>query len=83
VPDERPSALLAKTAALSSDPSLADAASRLFDFVQFLLDDEENVTPAGNLNGKAREKLRARVDELLDPVSLADDTGASAVASDE
>lgn len=62
--------LLAATDALAGVAPLADAAARLFDFVQFLLDDDENVTPAGNLNGKARERLRARVDELLDPAAL-------------
>ena len=48
------------------DPALVDVAARLFDFVQFLLDDDENLTPGGNLNGKARERLRERVGELID-----------------
>ncbi len=58
--------LLGRTATLGGDPALIDASARLFDFVQFLLDDDENLTPAGNLTGKAKEKLRGRVDELLD-----------------
>jgi len=37
----------------------------VFEFVQFLLDDDANLTPAGNLTGTARQKLRSRVDELI------------------
>lgn len=43
----------------------AEAASRLFEYVQFLLDDDANLTPTGNLNAQAREKLRVRLQELL------------------
>ena len=57
---------LARSEALAGDPALVDVAARLFDFVQFLLDDDENLTPGGNLNGKARERLRERVGELID-----------------
>jgi hypothetical protein len=50
-------------------PGLNDADARLaqsvFDFVQFLLDDDENLTPAGNLTGAARQKLRGRLNELV------------------
>jgi hypothetical protein len=58
--------LLGRSGALGGEPALIDASARLFDFVQFLLDDDENLTPAGNLTGKAKEKLRQRVNELLD-----------------
>lgn len=49
--------------------NMADArvAEAVFEFVQFLLDDDANLTPAGNLTGAARQKLRARVEELLSP----------------
>lgn len=57
---------LARSGALDGDPALVDVAARLFDFVQFLLDDDENLTPAGNLNAKARERLRERIVELVD-----------------
>ena len=35
------------------------------DYVQFLLDDETNLTPAGNLTGAARQKFRARLEEII------------------
>jgi hypothetical protein len=43
----------------------ARVADLVFEFVQFLLDDDANLTPAGNLTGGARQKLRARLDELI------------------
>jgi hypothetical protein len=50
-------------------PELNAADSRvaqlMFEFVQFLLDDDANLTPAGNLTGTARQKLRARLQELM------------------
>jgi len=58
--------LLAGSEALSGDPALAEAAFRLFEFVQFLLDDDENLTAAGNLGGAARARLRERMNELID-----------------
>lgn len=62
--------VLARSEALAQDKALVDVGVRLFEFVQFLLDDDENLTAAGNLNGKARERLRARLDELLDAGDL-------------
>jgi hypothetical protein len=52
-----------------SSLNAADAriAESVFEFVQFLLDDDVNLTPAGNLTGAARQKLRARVEEMLSP----------------
>jgi len=43
----------------------ARVAEFVFEFVQFLLDDDANLTPAGNLTGAARQRLRGRVDELI------------------
>lgn len=57
--------LLARTEALAGDRGLAEAAARLFEFSQFLLDDDDNLTKVGNLNGEARKKVRARTLELL------------------
>ncbi len=76
--------LLARTDALAGDSGLAEIAARLFSFTQFLLDDDDNITKVGNLNGEARDKLRARCFELLGvsaPVDPADDD-ASADAAD-
>jgi hypothetical protein len=47
------------------NPADARVAGAVFEFVQFLLDDDANLTPAGNLTGAAKQKLRARVQELL------------------
>jgi hypothetical protein len=62
--------VLAKTEALSQDKALVDVGVRLFEFVQFLLDEDENLTAAGNLNNRARERLRERLDELLTATTL-------------
>lgn len=57
---------LSRTDALAAQPGLVDDAARIFDFVQFLLDDDEHLTPTGNLNGVGKTKLRARIAELVD-----------------
>jgi len=54
----------------------ARVADLVFEFVQFLLDDDANLTPAGNLTGGARQKLRARLDELIS----AEETGGEVPA---
>jgi hypothetical protein len=64
-PTSTVTSLLAGTEALAGDAALAEIASRVFDFTQFLLDDDENLTKVGNLNGEARDRLRARCLELL------------------
>jgi hypothetical protein len=45
-----------------ADASLAEF---VFEFVQFLLDDDANLTPTGNLNSAAKQKLRGRLQELI------------------
>ena len=45
----------------------ARVAEFVFEFVQFLLDDDANLTPTGNLNAAARQRLRARIDEVMPP----------------
>ncbi|MBN9120992.1 MAG: hypothetical protein J0I06_17885 [Planctomycetes bacterium] len=58
----------------------ARVAEFVFEFVQFLLDDDANLTPAGNLTGAARQRLRTRLDELI----AAEEAGtASAGGADE
>ncbi|MCI0641876.1 MAG: hypothetical protein L0Y72_11220 [Gemmataceae bacterium] len=56
------------------NPADARVAGLVFEFVQFLLDDDANLTPAGNLNGEARQKLRKRLEELM----AAEEAGAGA-----
>jgi hypothetical protein len=56
-------------------PNLSAPDSRLaelmFEFVQFLLDDDGNLTTVGNLTGVARQRFRTRVNELI----VAEDSG--------
>jgi hypothetical protein len=49
----------------NANPADSRVAELVFDFVQFLLDDDTNLTPAGNLTAAARQKFRARLDELI------------------
>jgi hypothetical protein len=46
-------------------PDLAAAAAGIFDFTQYLLDDDERLTKSGALDGEGRELLRARALETL------------------
>ncbi len=57
--------LLRQAQALGDTPELALVASGIFDHAQYLLDDEENLTRAGNLTGEAKGRLRGRAEELL------------------
>ncbi|HZZ81869.1 MAG TPA: hypothetical protein VFE62_25435 [Gemmataceae bacterium] len=61
-------------------PNLEGADAKLgehvFEFVQFLLDDDLNLTPAGNLTGDARKKLRDRLNELI----AAEEAGSQAMS---
>jgi len=47
------------------DPSLRNVAIGIFEYANVLLDDDENLTRIGNLNGVAKGKLRQRTMELL------------------
>jgi hypothetical protein len=62
---EVPLAFFRVRSSLAGKPALADAAGRLFEYAQFLLDKDENLTKGGNLSGAARELLRQRALELL------------------
>lgn len=46
-------------------PADARVAGLAFEFVQFLLDDDTNLTPTGNLTGAAKQKCRARLEEIV------------------
>jgi hypothetical protein len=52
-------------AILAERPDLATAAAAIFDYTQYLLDDDERLTKSGALDGEARERLRARTLETL------------------
>lgn len=48
-----------------ADEGLRNVAIAVFEYANVLLDDEENLTRIGNLNGAAKERLQARTLELL------------------
>ncbi len=60
-------ALLAEQPGLE-DAGLRSAARSVFEYAQFLLDDETNLTRVGNLSGDARALLQKRTLELLGEV---------------
>ena len=63
----------------AADARIADV---VFEFVQFLLDDDANLTPAGNLTGTARQKLRTRLQELMAAENLPGDEPAAPVGGE-
>ena len=65
IDDQTIPALLASCEALANSPELSLAAARIFEYTQFLLDSDENLTRTGNLTGEAKRQLRARAFELL------------------
>ncbi len=52
-------------AILADRPDLAQVAAVIFDYTQYLLDDDERLTKGGALDGQGRELLCARALELL------------------
>ena len=48
-----------------ADAELRNVAIGIFEYAKVLLDEEDNLTRIGNLNGVAKDKLRARALELL------------------
>lgn len=59
--------------AFSEDPRLADTACRIFEFTRFLIDDDDNLTRAGNLNARAKDALRQRTLEVLGVKTFSDE----------
>jgi hypothetical protein len=66
---------------LELDPPDVRLGELVFDFVQYLLDDDANLTPAGNLTGAARLLLRKRLDELIAAEEAGGATPGSAPAT--
>lgn len=50
---------------LAERPDLASAAIAIFDYSQYLLDDDERLTKSGALDGVGRDQLRQRALETL------------------
>lgn len=61
---------------LAERPDLAAAAANIFDYTQYLLDDDERLTKSGALDGQGRDLLRQRALETLGGPPP-DDEGAS------
>jgi hypothetical protein len=57
-------------ALLADRPDLAAVAAAIFDYTQYLLDDDERLTKSGALDGEGRELLRARALETLGGVAF-------------
>ena len=55
---------------LADRPDLAAVAVAIFDYTQYLLDDDERLTKSGALDGQGRELLRARALETLGGVAF-------------
>ena len=51
--------------ALEAHPELVEPARRVFEYTNFLLDDDALLTKNGALNGEAKELLRKRILEVL------------------
>lgn len=62
-PAATPREALAKL--LKDRPGLVEVAGALFDYAQYLLDDDQRLTKSGALDGEGRELLRKRALELL------------------
>jgi len=50
-----------------------DNASQVLDFVQYLLDDDENLTKSFNLNKAARDQLMERISEVFEGTGLGEE----------
>jgi hypothetical protein len=62
---------------LADRPDLASAAIAIFDYSQYLLDDDERLTKNGALDGVGRDQLRQRALETLGGPAIADETAES------
>jgi hypothetical protein len=50
---------------IQDNPDLLEKILAVFDFTQYILDDDENLTKSANLNGNARTLLDKRIEELF------------------
>lgn len=58
-----PRDVLAET--LKGRPDLLEVAGSIFDYAQYLLDDDQRLTKSGTLDGEGRDLLKTRALELL------------------
>ncbi|MFX1286446.1 MAG: hypothetical protein ACFFB5_22615 [Promethearchaeota archaeon] len=63
---------LNETELFASNPDLTEKAIQIFDFIQFLLDNDQNLTKTGNLNIGAKNLLHSRIEEIFGRKSLDD-----------
>ncbi len=62
--------LLKNNSVLDNNIELIKIAEAIFEYTQFLLDDDGNITKTGNLNSSAKEKLNERILELILPEEI-------------
>lgn len=74
--------LISSTDAFIGNKPLADISKSIFEYTQFLLDDDENLTKTGNLNKPARDLLHKRTCELLDISDRSEDDDLEGDADD-
>lgn len=58
---------------LEARPDLVEVAGSLFDYAQYLLDDDQRLTKSGALDGQGRELFKKRALELLGGPERKDD----------
>lgn len=63
LPAHGPREVLARL--LEARPDLVEVAGSLFDYAQYLLDDDQRLTKSGALDGQGRELFKKRALELL------------------
>ena len=51
---------------IKKNPELKSKVISLFDFTQYLLDDDQNLTKTGNLTSAAKSKMDERIEELFE-----------------
>ena len=65
--------LIAQLPQLADRSELIEPLKNVFQFTQFLLDDDENLTRTGNLNAEAKRQLQSRIEDVFDMHTPDDD----------
>lgn len=62
--------LLQNNSVLQDNQQMIQIAESIFEYTQFLLDDDKNLTKTGNLNSGANKLLETRIIELILPEEI-------------
>ena len=62
--------LLQNNSVLEDNQQMIQIAEAIFEYTQFLLDDDKNLTKTGNLNSGANKLLETRIIELMLPEEI-------------